>query len=253
MDDRAQVAAVDASLRDLAGKRIYFGHQSVGQELMAGVQDLVRERGFGPSVVEWRDSSALPEGFSHAMNGRNKEPLTKIQAFEETMSGPLRGQADVAFFKFCYVDITDSTDVDALFREYEAAMSRVAAANPQTRFLHVTSPVTELEGGIKGTLKRVLGRRLEGFEENYHRERFSGLVRSRYGPEGTVFDLAELEATFPDGSKNTYVREGQAIPALIPDYSYDGKHLNEVGRVRAAAGLVQALARVSQSAPAPPR
>jgi lysophospholipase L1-like esterase len=244
-----QDAALDASLRAIADKRVFFGHQSVGQELMAGVQDLVRERGVGPSVLEWRATSDVPQGISHAMNGRNKEPLSKIQAFEAALSGPLRGQTDVAFFKFCYVDITDSTDVDALFREYEAAMARVAAANPQTRFLHVTSPVTELEGGLKGTLKRILGRRLEGFEENYHRERFSALVRARYGPEGTVFDLAEVEATYPDGSKNTFVRSGQAIPALIPAYSYDGKHLNEVGRRRAAAGLVEALARMVDSGP----
>ena len=244
-------AALDAALRSLSDKRLFFGHQSVGQELMAGVQDLVRDRGVGPAVAVWQPDAPLAPGtIAHAMNGKNKEPLTKIRAFEETMTGPLRGQADIAFFKFCYVDIQDSTDVEGLFREYEASMDRVAAANPQTRFLHVTSPVTELEGGFKGTLKRVLGKRLEGFEENYHRERFSDLVRARYGPDGSVFDIAAFESSRPDGGKNTYERNGQAVPALIAAYSYDGKHLNEPGRRLVAEGLVESLARLSEGAPA---
>lgn len=245
-------ASLDEALRTVAGKRVFFGHQSVGQEIMAGVQDLVRERGVGPSVAVWSPGVPLVPGtFAHAMNGTNKEPLTKIRAFEETMTGPLREQADVAFFKFCYVDIGEATDVEALFREYEASMERVAAANPRTRLLHLTSPVTVLEGGLKGTVKRILGRRLEGFEENYHRERFSDLVRARYGPEGTVFDIAALECARPDGRKHTYERNGQAIPALIASYSYDGKHLNEVGRRHVAAGLVEALARLAQDTPVP--
>ena len=94
-------AALDAALKTLSAKRVYFGHQSVGEELMAGVGDLVKERGVGPAVVAWRPGTPVAPGtIAHAMDGKNKERLSKIRAFEETMTGPLRDQVDLALFKF---------------------------------------------------------------------------------------------------------------------------------------------------------
>ena len=53
-----------------------------------------------------------------------------------------------------------------------------------------------------------------------------------------LFDLALIEATFPDGSGNVHQKDGQSFQALVPEYTYDGGHLNEKGRRIVAEQLI---------------
>jgi hypothetical protein len=135
----------------LAAEKLYFGHQSVGYDIVNGVQDLVKlDPRIGLKIVETSDAAAFDAPvFAHSKNGENKKPDVKIEAFERAMDGGLGGRVDVAFFKFCYVDITPETDVETLFTSYRASMGRLRERFPTTRFIHVTSPVTVVEAGPK--------------------------------------------------------------------------------------------------------
>jgi len=64
--------------------------------------------------------------------------------------------------------------------------------------------------------------------DNKTRSLFNTELRKRLGD--SVFDLAAMQATRPDGSKVSF-NSGDAIYELMnPDYTDDGGHLNAIGR-----------------------
>jgi lysophospholipase L1-like esterase len=154
---------------------------------------------------------------------------------------------DVALLKFCYVDIEPGTDVKALFAAYRRTLAELHESHPATVFVHVTLPLngepkTGWRAGWKALARRLLGRPPAGMAENARREEYNRMVREAYGGREPLFDLARIESTAPDG---TPVRErwrGLAAPALAPEYTEDGGHLNADGRRRAARELIAVLA-----------
>lgn len=241
------VSEIPASgLKAVAERRIYFGHQSVGAEIVKGLGDLSSGTPEKLRVVEGAGSDALAEpGFCHSLNGENEKPLLKIDAFERTMDGPLSGQVDIAFFKFCYVDIRPDTDVSALFERYHAAMTALKERHPSVTFVHVTSPLTTVQPGWKVALKRLLRRPQSDYTANVKRAEYNELLVGSYSGREPLFDLAAAESTWPDGTRHTFSYEGKEWPALIDAYSYDGRHLAEGGRRWVAAHLLAELARIA--------
>ncbi len=67
----------------LAEKKIFFGHQSVGYNIIEGVKDIMRERNYIKlNIVETREPVQFDQPiFAHAEVGRNTNPATKIVAF----------------------------------------------------------------------------------------------------------------------------------------------------------------------------
>ena len=233
----------DEAWASLAGKRIYFGHQSVGAEVMDGVAKLAAARGGPPLHVTPFKDFAEP-GFTHALNGTNKAPLTKIEAFRQFVSGPEAASADIAFFKFCYVDIKRDTDVGALFESYRKTMAELRTQFPKVTFVHVTTPLTTVQSGWKVLVKKVLRKPQYDWMENARRAEFNEKIRNEYVGREPVFDIATVESTLADGSMTTFTLEGRTFPSLVPAYSYDGRHLDDDGRVWVAAHLLETLAGI---------
>ena len=75
---------------------------------------------------------------------------------------------------------------------------------------------------------------------------FNDLLREELGKEELLFDLALIEATFPDGTRNVHQKDGQSFHALVPEYTYDGGHLNEKGRRIVAEQLLIFLANLTE-------
>jgi hypothetical protein len=236
-----------ASTRDhllaMAKGRTYFGHQSVGANIVQGLVELSRrERAeLMVSPRSGQDVFALP-GLVEETLGENEKPLTKIQAFERAMDGGIGGRADLAFFKFCYVDIPSSRGVEALFERYQDTMSRIGARYPNTKLAHVTVPLTATQVGVKGAVKALLGRPRWGEAENAARHAYNERLRRKCAGKEPLFDLASFEATREDGSSESFLFEGRAIPRLVGAYTDDGQHLNAVGRVQVAAKLAAFVA-----------
>jgi hypothetical protein len=224
-------AAADLSLRSelerIARLRVFFAHQSVGANLLDGLQTLSEREG-------------LPVQLHHMLVPENGDPLKKLRSFEQAMEA--RAGLDVALLKFCYVDIKADTDARALFAQYRATMERLRAMHPGTTFVHVTLPLTDVQGGIKALAKRALGRHPYGTIENLRREEYNALLRAEYRGREPIFDLARVESTAPDGSAVRMTWRGSAAPAMAPEYTDDGGHLNGAGKLRAARELVSVLA-----------
>jgi hypothetical protein len=223
--------------------RTYFGHQSVGENLVEGLVELARNEQVTLPVT----STIGPEpfaspGFVHERLGENEKPLTKIEAFERAIERGVGDGADLAFFKLCYVDFSGATDVDVIFERYRETLSRLQIRYPKTKFGHVTTPLTVTQQGIKARTKKLLGRPCWGEAENAVRHRYNDRLRQTYASQQPFFDLARLQATRPDGSLEAFPYEGHTIPRLVGMYSHDGQHLNAVGRSYLAAKLASFVA-----------
>ena len=150
------------------------------------------------------------------------------------------------FAEILKTDVGDllHTDVKALFARYRATIDDLRTKNPGTTFVHVTAPLTVVQGGVKENLKRLLGRAPYGTIENMRREEYNTLLRQAYREREPIFDLARVESTAPDGTVVTTEWKGSVAPAMAPAYTDDGGHLNAAGKLRAARELVSVLAAI---------
>ena len=252
MADKESAAAViknvpEAGWKNLAGKKIYFGHMSVGNNIVEGVQDLTKENPpIRLNIVETNNPSNFDRPlFAHSSIGKNEDPASKIDAFVQYMDSGLGSIADIAFFKFCYIDILSATDADEVFNQYKNAMEMLKKKYPKLTFVHVTAPLRLVQTGVLVPIKKIIGRPVGGYADNIKRSRFNELLRQEYNGKEPVFDLARIESTYPDGRRFEFDSGGKAYESLVADYTSDGGHLNEYGRKIVAAQLLVFLANLS--------
>jgi hypothetical protein len=232
------------ALARLSKFRIYFGHQSVGENILDGVAGFARE-GRGPriSVLETEDASKLAAGvWAHSKIGANEAPATKIAHFDRALRAGLAEAVDVAFMKLCYVDFDDpKLDVDQLFATYDKTMAGLEKDYPNLTLVHVTAPLTTVQTGAKAWLKKGMGKSVWGEAENARRNAFNEKLVARYSGKAPVFDLASWESRRGDGGRHTFDHEGKAVPALLPGFSDDGGHLNATGKRYVGGALLRFL------------
>ncbi|HEY3075374.1 MAG TPA: hypothetical protein VGJ74_09385 [Burkholderiales bacterium] len=224
-------AELRADLERLAQQRIYFGHQSVGANILDGVKELARAAG-------------VPLAIQDEFVAENGDPLRKLASFKAALGEGSR--FDIALVKFCYVDVTAETDARALFERYRATVAELRAKNPRTIFVHATLPLTTVQTGPKALAKRLLGRAPYGTIQNVRREQYNRLLRGTYAGREPIFDLARLESIAPDGTAVSVAWNGATAPAMSAAYTDDGGHLNARGRALAAQEFVTVLAAASR-------
>ena len=234
-------AATRTDLENVSRMRIYFGHQSVGTNLLEGVAELAAQAGVKVDIVNMQSANGLGKpAIGHTFIAENGRPYEKLQAFAQAM-GTQAANVDVALVKLCYLDFTATTDAAALFSRYQAVMAELRARHPKTTFVHVTVPLTTIAGGAKEWAKRMLGKAPYGMLENMRREEYNALLRKAYQGREPVFDLARTESTAPDGKTATAEWKGSTVPVLAAVYTHDGGHLNDEGKRRAAGALLSVL------------
>jgi hypothetical protein len=244
----AQDKLVDASLRQdlerVSQRSIFFGHQSVGDNILDGLNRLGASAGVPLRIAAVSSAGAIaPGNLGHVFVGENRNPLGKLKAFERAFAKQPSG-VDIAVVKLCYLDFTPETDATRLFEAYRSTLTQLKRGNPGTVFVHVTTPLTQVESGVKALVKRVLGRAPYGMVENLRRAEYNELLRKEYAGKEPLFDLARLESIAPDGAPQTAEWNGKTAPVLAAAYTSDGGHLNDTGKLRAARELVSVLARV---------
>ena len=218
-DDLARAAAV----------KVFFGHQSVGRNIIKGVNALFKGPASGLTIVELTDAQPEPpagEGgyLAHAKLGKNEDPYGKIEDFDAMVRGGLGDVVEVGLMKLCYVDVTAGTQVTALFDAYRDTLTALERDFTRVRFLHATVPLTTAQT-----------------ENNVLREEYNALLRREYG--AAVYDLAALESTAPDGSRvGGRDSAGHQYFQLYEAYTSDGGHLNTLGARVAALPLLRLIA-----------
>jgi hypothetical protein len=236
----------DAAWEKLSKKSFYFGHQSVGYNILEGVQDIMAENPkITLNIVELNDPKSLkPGSLAHSTVGTNRKPETKIDDFSRHIKNGIGETADAIALKLCYVDIQTDSDPEALFSYYESRINDIRSTYPDLTIIHFTSPLTILQTGPKAWIKKILGRPAWGVEQNVNRHIYNELIRTRYKGKDPILDIAKIESTFPDGTRSSFEFEGKTYYFLAPDYTYDYGHLNELGRKLVAEELILLLANV---------
>jgi hypothetical protein len=218
----------------LSKKRIFFGHQSVGYNIIDGITDLKNEsNSILVNILETRDVSDFQHPlFAHSGIGKNLDPKSKIDDFVKILHSGLADSVNIASMKLCYVDINSHTDINELFEYYQTAINSLQKVYPHLKIIHCTVPLTIKPKGLKGLAKVILK-----MDDNVFRDKYNQLVRNHYDPN-VLFDIANIEATFPDGTSNRYL---SGIPGLISEYSPDGGHLNKHAGMLIANELIRKL------------
>jgi hypothetical protein len=242
----SQVSAAD--LRMVARTRVYFGHQSVGNNILDGVPAVFTANGVeAPPIEQRRDASEGSGGFiAHSLIGENTKPLQKIQDFAAVLRGGMGRHVDVAVMKLCYVDIAPDTEVDALFNAYRDTIAGLEKDFPDVTFVKATVPLTTRPGRVAGLKLLLKGDEGYGAAANAVRERLNELIRKEY-LGGELFDVAAVESTAPDGSRVSGHDGDRPYFALFDGYAADPGHLNADGARRAATAWLAAIARASSS------
>lgn len=232
----------------LSQKRIYFGHQSVGYNIVDGIKDIMQEREqIDLNIIETTSADDFSDPvFAHSRIGQNTDLSSKMEAFGQTIRQGLGEKTDIAFFKFCYVDITEKTNVEKLFASYKQTMQSLQKEFSNTVFLYATVPLRTVKSSWKTWVKKLIGKDyIWEYADNIKRNEFNKMIREEYGDTGRIFDIARAESTYPNGKREKFKSKGTEYAALAPAYTDDGGHLNETGRKQVAGHLLSLMARVA--------
>lgn len=227
-----------AQWQTLASRTIYFGHQSVGNNLVDGVQKILADHPEIPlRVVEAQAlQRGAPPGLYHARIGQNGGPQSKLDAFTAIADS---GLPAVGMLKYCYVDVTATSNADSLFTAYRQRMEQLRQRHPGLVIVHMTMPLTLNESRKDWLKSKIRGRTTER-DLNAIRFRYNELLRRTYAGKEPIFDLARLESTRVDGSRVT----SGGVESLAREYTDDGGHLNTTARRTAAEALLALLANL---------
>jgi hypothetical protein len=243
--------ALEAAIEQVSSARVFFGHQSVGGNILAGLDDLQSQLGKpGIRVVELGDAAQPADSqgvLLHSKVGENSKPASKCQDFRRILDQGRLGRIDAALFKFCYIDFNDASDVEEIFSTYSRTMDDLKQRHPGVLFVHVTAPLRTVDSGPGVWVRELLGRPNRTKLANVRRNEFNRRLHERYGAY-PIFDLALAMSTYPDGRRESFKSQGGVYYSLVPAFTNDGGHLNDVGRTYAAAALVDSLADALSSA-----
>ena len=233
----------------LSQKRIFFGHKSVGVNIIEGLEEVIARRpGIKLNIRETVDPADFSGPvFAHSAIGRNKAPLSKIEAFREIMESGVGQRADIVFFKFCFVDFDHETDIDLVFKAYVELVEDLEKRFPELKIITFTVPLLSKPMGFMTRLKKLLGRLPWYEEDNVKRNLYNDMVRARFG--GSLFDLAAAESRIDDTKKATFKENGKEYELLYHAYTEDGGHLNSLGRQVVAVELLRTLSDIMGKTP----
>jgi hypothetical protein len=227
-------------------KKIYFGHQSVGNNILQGISLLAPDYSARVVALESLEGrSSAPSAFYHSRVGSNSDPKSKVDDFVANIRSNSHVSFDVAFLKFCYVDVKHETNVEDLFAYYQTTFAALKKEFPEVVFVHFTIPLTTNKGSWKTEVKKLLGKDdLWEYADNIKRNQYNLLLLNEYQGKEPVFDLAVIESTRPDGQRESFNFKGRAYYALAEEYTRDGGHLNEDGSKVVGAALLEFLAEI---------
>lgn len=219
-------------------RRILFGHQSVGIDILRGIRSLSASAPVFDLAAN--DNPPAGPGIFHFRAGRNRDPVSKIDDFvSHILAHPTA--YDAAAMKLCYVDVDRFTDTTSVFDHYLSAVKKISAAAPDLHIVHVTVPLRVVRLGLRSRIRLAIGSEVESLEDNLQRQNYNSLLRTGFADRTRLYDLADIEATTPDGNVCSCRYKNTHVPCLYPGFTCDGGHLNDAGSKAAASAFMALL------------
>lgn len=232
---------------------ILFGHQSVGQNLLDGVRGLAQDGIETPLITALHDCPLDNSRVTlvHFQVGTNGQPLSKLEHFAQVLEGDAGRRANLAMFKFCYVDIQVPEAAQRLFDSYSRTLDLLHKRRPDLQIAHVTVPLRYVPEPRPAFFRRLFGRRHSEVEKNLARQIFNERLRNQHASGPWLFDLAAIEAASPGGRVCVTPGQPGPVPMLCPKYTHDGGHLNELGRRILAEAFIRFIGRINDKSLTP--
>jgi hypothetical protein len=221
----------------IVNRRILFGHQSVGENILKGVALIAPDV---KQVSLTPNDSALysDKGILHFKVGQNREPIGKIDHFrKEIIDRKWGGRVDLAVMKFCYIDFDKSTDIKKVFEYYVSNIDIIKNVYPDLSIVHCTVPITVHRNDLRSIIRNMV----RGDVENIKRCEFNSMLVQKYKGSDPLFDIACIESSIPNDGREVRMFKGKKYYTLFKGYTYDGAHLNENGQNIAAKKFLQVL------------
>lgn len=252
----------DEAIEALTGKKILFGHASVGNNIISGIEDIIESDERFAKLHFYELTELSQPGFYDFMVRKNRFPKEKCDHFKSTLSNQNVGNFfDIAFFKFCFVDINNNSNVQEIFEYYVETIKHIKEKFPKLTIVHVTMPLKVHSWGPKYLLINLSKGKLrmakhivytfkrnltEGDIENVKRNEFNKMLINKYKDIDPIYDLAKIESSLPNGKIVSFKHNGVDYPSLAVEYTDDGGHLNKLGRYYAAKELLITLSNISK-------
>ena len=231
------------ALMKIKNHRILFAHHSVGGNILTGLKNIAKESGVDFKVDRISTTPLTSRNkFVDLIPGKNTQPKTKIDGFVDKL-GNLGSEyvPDIAFMKFCYVDFLKETDVDDVFTHYKKNIIMLKNKRPDIKFVHFSVPLMKRSDDIKAKMMRLVGRDHWIDITNVKRAKFNQLLFKTFS-NVPIFDIAKIESTHPDGHREEFLFNGKTYNSMVPEYTDDGGHLNELGQRIVAKEFIHFLA-----------
>ena len=227
-EDQELISIADLVDKKLKTKIIVFAHQSVGMNIVEGlikIGELDNRFSLNVKLIE-TPSQIEGAGFYHFAVGENHKPYSKLDHFKSFIDSSKN--IDIAFMKFCYVDIKDTTNIISLFEKYTQTLDSLQKRHQDKTFVHVTCPY-----------------RSEEDANNANRNEYNKLFRKHFaGTNQITFDLALIESTKKNGDRAAYRLDGRTNYRMNRSYTKDSGHLNNYGSYIVAKQLLIKLAEL---------
>ncbi|MHC4899867.1 MAG: glycoside hydrolase family 78 protein, partial [Planctomycetota bacterium] len=214
---------------------IFFVHASVGMGMLSGLRALGRSNptrytltmpGTGTAATWFDTGNGLIDNIDWSGMGGNGNPLGKIKGFDDLIRNKGYGsKADIAFFKFCYIDFGLKTNVNQIWTAYRDTMLAVEKAYPKVTFVWLTAALHAL--GAEGSKRAAFNAAVRDY------------CRTNNRP---LFDLAAIESHDPDGNM---ARDDYGHETIYSGYTDDNGHLASKGRERVASAMWWLFARIA--------
>lgn len=232
-------SVIPQSYLDLAAqKNVVFDHHSIGGNIMTGMGTLESQNPgrysfvsqFAPPGSWFTTHHGTGINIGEYQDGDNSYPQTKIDGFDSTIRNGIGNVANIAFMKFCFLDIyDDAANGLSTWNSYRAMMADLITTYPNTRFVWVTDPLEQA---------------LSSAYINREKSLFNNALRQYVQANGGIlFDLADIESHDPNGN---LITDSQGYEALYSGYAQNqDHHLNSAGQQRTASALWWVFARLS--------
>jgi hypothetical protein len=228
----------------VARRTVYFGHQSVGSDVCAGIRDLATDYSLPLTLVQTREpESVTGPAFVSFLAGRHRDYASKNAAMLRLLESPTRARNPLVLLKYCYGDITSPSEYRMLFDAYRDTVDTIEFEHPDVALIHSTIPLTTVESGFKARTKRYLGRTTRR-DAALGRHRYNELLRAEFGGFEPIFDIAQVQALNADGTISGFASDGSKIETLAVENTAGGTDLNPRCRRLAAEALLDLLSTV---------